>query len=207
MGVIWDFIHTESHLILTAPCPGNQPTTSQNSGRKFASKDPRSTPFSASWQRGKLIRHDSTGLTPKGVFRLATSPRGPSGLVLALDTATGTRTSTGTSASTSTRTSSSSSANRNRRPVRVLTVVPALVLLSALVLTLVLALEPELSTPWKGITRSFPYLFLMNFRTFLGGFNPQKLPFRRLEVPWELNWRIELEESYPVMGLTSLEVE
>ena len=43
--------------------------------------------------------------------------------------------------------------------------------------------------------------------TFLGDFNPQKLPSGRLEVLWELDWRIELEEIYPVMGLTSLEVE
>ena len=52
----------------------------------------------------------------------------------------------------------------------------------------------------------FSPIFQM-FRTFLGDFNLQKLPSRRLEVLWELNWRMELEESYPVTGLTSLEVE
>ncbi len=40
------------------------------------------------------------------------------------------------------------------------------------------------------------YRFLPIFRTFLGDFNPQKLPSRRLQTLWEWKNRVLLEEYY-----------
>ena len=40
------------------------------------------------------------------------------------------------------------------------------------------------------------YRFLPIFLTFLGGFNPQKLPSRRLQTLWEWKSRVLLEEYY-----------
>ena len=51
------------------------------------------------------------------------------------------------------------------------------------------------------------YRFLPIVRTFLGDFNPQKLPSRRLQTPWEWKNRVLLEEYYIFNVAIPLEVE
>ncbi len=45
------------------------------------------------------------------------------------------------------------------------------------------------------------------FRTFLGDFNPQKLPSRRLQTLWEWKDRVLLEAYYIFNVVIPLEVE
>ncbi len=51
------------------------------------------------------------------------------------------------------------------------------------------------------------YRFVPIFRTFLGDFNPQKLPSRRLQTLWEWKNRVLLEEYYIFNVAIPLEVE
>ena len=44
-GPVWDCVLAEPHRIPTAPGPRRRPKTSQNSGRKFPSRDPHIYPF------------------------------------------------------------------------------------------------------------------------------------------------------------------
>ena len=58
----------------------------------------------------------------------------------------------------------------------------------------------------KGLQRAFLYVF-QNVQTFLGDFNLQKLPLRRLEVLWEWKNRVLLEQYYISTVVIPLEVE
>ena len=51
------------------------------------------------------------------------------------------------------------------------------------------------------------YRFLQIFRTFLGDFNPQKLPSRGLQTLWEWKNRVLLEEDYIFNVAIPLEVQ
>ena len=59
-----------------------------------------------------------------------------------------------------------------------------------------LVAQSALARPLLGpvLGRFLPILPI--FRTFLGDFNPQKLPSRRLQTPWEQKNRVLLEEYY-----------
>ena len=59
----------------------------------------------------------------------------------------------------------------------------------------------------RPLTRLFFYRCLPNFQTFLGDFNPQTLPSRRLQTLWEWKNRVLLEEYYIFNVLIPLEVE
>ena len=58
-----------------------------------------------------------------------------------------------------------------------------------------------------GSRRAFYYRFLPIFQTFLGDFDPQQLPSRRLQTLWEWKNRVILEEYYIFDAVIPLEVE